>query len=378
MNTLPQRPKLVFISHIATPQQIKFCEALRAHIDAEFWFYESAERTRGHFWSMRLGQHCRVLEDVWFRKSGLLVGRYISPGLSARLSSADPDILMLGGFSIPSNYIAYRWARKNRKRIVVFTERSRNRKGRLRKWGFVWSILRWLYRDVDMVMVSAEDIVPQFRDDFRFGDRVVAGRYAADLDRFFSHAPRVAKTAYTYLFPNRMTAIYNPFGVLEIFAEINRQYPGSRLLLNAAGELIDQVREQVQEMGLCEMVEFLTAIPSWEHLHEVYAQSDIMLLPAHFSNGNFTLLEAMASGMGIVISDQVLGVGNLIQDGHNGFRCPPTTAAFIERVERYIENPSLFATHMSINRPLVAPLSSSGTAQFFSEKIQAFFFQLRG
>ena len=33
---------------------------------------------------------------------------------------------------------------------------------------------------------------------------------------------------------------------------------------------------------------------SWNDLHKVYKQCDILLFPAKFSNGNFTIIEAMA------------------------------------------------------------------------------------
>jgi glycosyltransferase involved in cell wall biosynthesis len=170
-----------------------------------------------------------------------------------------------------------------------------------------------------------------------------------------------------------MTEIYNPLGVLEIFAEIRRRYPGSRLLMNAAGELGEQVKARIRELELADDIEFLTDIPSWDRLPDIYSRSDVMLLPARFSNGNFSQLEAMASGMGMVISDEVLGIGTMIEDGHNGFRCFPDTASFVDRVERYIADPALFARHAAINRPMVAPLSSTGTARFFSEKIRTFF-----
>ncbi|MEK6405914.1 MAG: hypothetical protein AABN34_03010 [Acidobacteriota bacterium] len=50
----------------------------------------------------------------------------------------------------------------------------------------------------------------------------------------------------------------------------------------------------------------------------------------------------------------------------NGFNCEPTTEAFLNRIERYIQKPELFKVHADINRPLVKPLSSHGTAKFFA------------
>jgi glycosyltransferase involved in cell wall biosynthesis len=360
------RKKLAFISSVAVPHQVGFCNALQEYFNARIWFYEYPDRTRGAWWRVDLGEHCKVLERVLFPKSGPFEARYLALGLTRELERFDPDIVMLGSFSIPSNYLAYHWARLKGKKTIVFSERSRDTNGVLRKRGLAWRLHRWLYRDVDMVMVSADDAVAQFRDEFGFGDKVVAGRYAADLDAYFGHPLREAKPAYTYLFANRMTEIYNPTGAIEIFAAVRARYPGSRLVMNAAGELGEQCRARIAELNLGEAVEFLTDLKSWSELHKVYARCDILILPAKFSNGNFTILEAMASGMGVVISDRVLGIGKMVEDGENGFNCEPTTEAFLNRIERYIQRPELFKVHAEINRPLVEPLSARGTAQFFA------------
>lgn len=365
------KTKLIYISSIVTPQQVKFCEALQSYFDAEHWFYEYPDRTRGAFWRVDLGPHCRVLSPVYFLTKGPLSERYIAPRLWAELSRADPDIVVLGGMSIPGNYLAYRWAKRHGKKTVIFTERSRDSHGKLRKLSPIWRMLRWLYRDVDMVMVSADDAVEQFAVELGFGDKVVAGRYAADLDDYFGHPIRLAKPAYTYLFANRMTEIYNPLGAIDIFADVIARHPGSRLVMNAAGEMGDACRERIAQLGLEQSVEFLTHLKSWSDLGDVYARCDILLLPAHFSNGNFTILEAMASGMGLVVSDRVLGIGKLVVDGQNGFNCNPDKTSFVAAIERYIAEPDLIAQHTVINRQITEPLSARGTAQFFSELLNS-------
>lgn len=366
---MSQRQKLLFISSVATPQQVKFCEALQDYFDAEFWFYEYPDRTRGSWWRVEMGAHCKVLDQVLFAKPGLLTERYFPLNLRAQLVRANPDIVMVGGFSILGNYLAYRWAKRNGKKTIVFTERSRNAQGVLRKRNLAWRLLHWLFRDVDMVMVSADDAVEQFRDEFRFSDKVVAGRYASDLDDYFSHSLRKAKQAYTYLFANRMTNIYNPIGAIDIFAEVLVRYPGSRLVMNADGEMGDLCRARIAELDITDSVEFLTGLKSWSELNQVYARCDILLLPAYFSNGNFTILEAMASGMGLVVSDKVLGIGKMVQDGYNGYSCEPSTEAFVSRIEQYISEPKLLRKQAVINRQLVEPLGARGTAKFFSTQV---------
>lgn len=367
---MTNRKKLAYISSFAVPHQVLFCNALQDYFDARFWFYEYPYCTLGAWWRVDLGDHCKVLDRVLFPKSGPFEERYLALGLTNELKRFDPDIVMLGGFSIPSNYLAYRWARRNYKKTIVFTERSRSKRGVLRKGGLAWGLLRWLYRDLDAVVVSTDDVVAQFRDEFGFGDKVVAGRYAADLDAYLDHPLRTPKPAYTYLFANRMIEIYNPIGAIEIFAAVKERYPGSRLVMNAAGKLGGHCRARIAELGIGDAVEFLTNLKAWSELHKVYARCDILILPAVFSNGNFTIFEAMASGMGVVVSDRVLGNGNMVEDEKNGFRCEPSTEAFLKRIERYILQPELFRVHAEINRPLLEPLSALGTAKFFEKLLR--------
>ncbi|UXI66390.1 glycosyltransferase family 4 protein [Tahibacter amnicola] len=352
--------RLLYLSSVMVPPQVKLCVALRRrHVDAQFWFYEGPERTRGTFWRIDGGDSCRILPDTW-----LLNGRYLSLELTRQLDTFDPDIVILGGFSIPGNYLAYRWARRNGKRVVVFTERSRDRHGNLRGASPAWWLLRNLYRHVDLVIVSADDAVAQFRDVLGFGQKVVAGRYAADIDGYLGHPARKPGDSPVLLYPNRMTPIYAPLLALDIFAVLRRRYPNARLLMNAAGELGPACRRRVAELTLETAVEFLADIRQWNELPDVYARAHVMILPATFSNGNFTIIESMASGLGIVISDRILGIGNLIEEGVNGFRCEPTVEAFVDRIERYLRSPALIAQHAHLNRAIARPLGAEGTAEF--------------
>ena len=249
------KESLVYISHIAAPHQVKLCYELQKHMDATFLFYENLGQ-RAAWWEMDLGEKCKVLSSVYFKKRR----KYITFSHLSVLRKVDPTVVMIGGFSIPANYLAYQWARWKRRKTIVFTERSRDSKGNLRKRNLSWRILRYLYRNVDMVMVSAEDIIPQFRDEFRFGDKVVLSQYASDIDEYFNHKIRIKKQAYTYLFANRLIVIYNPLGVIDIFSKICKQYPQSRLLMNAVGTLRSACEDKIATLKLEKMYIFLTTL----------------------------------------------------------------------------------------------------------------------
>jgi glycosyltransferase involved in cell wall biosynthesis len=164
-----------------------------------------------------------------------------------------------------------------------------------------------------------------------------------------------------------MIDIYNPIGAVEIFAEVLRRYPKTRLKMNAAGDLRAQVKKRIEELGIESSVEFLDNIKTWEELSSVYASCDIMFLPAKFSNGNYTIVECRASGMGCIISDKVLGVyGSQIIAAGAGFVLPLDKQLFVDKICWYIQNPEVFEKEALVNREQLRYLTHEETARMYA------------
>ena len=251
---------------------------------------------------------------------------------------------------------------------VNWASESRSRRGIVRKKGFFTKFVKFLYKDIDRILTSGIEGTEQFRDVFGFGDRVFTAQYPSDIDEHLKHPLREKTGPYVYLYANRLTAIYDPILAIQIFDVVRKEYPGSKLLMNASGELFDQCQSRITELGLLTEIEFLDEIESWNDLHRVYKGSDILILPASFSAGNFTVIEAMASGMGIVVSDKVLGPGiDHIENGENGFICNPSVNAFLRAIDVYNEKPTLLKTHGEINKKLAREYSTVQTAVLWYE-----------
>ncbi|MBS2027843.1 MAG: glycosyltransferase family 4 protein [Deltaproteobacteria bacterium] len=346
---------------------MKLCEALQLHFDAQFWFYTDLEPGRPDFWRVTLGDKCRILTPVLGKKRR----RYVAPLLQLELGRFDPDIVMLGGATIPSNYFAYRWAKKHDRRTILFTELSRDKTGEARPPGLLWRLLKRAYLGLDAIFTSSAEAAAQFRDSLQFGDRVFPAQYPADIAQHFSHQRRGARSSYRVLFPNRLIEIYNPIFAIECFAELTRRHPNTRLVMNAEGPLLEECRRQVSKSGLDDKVEFLDAIQRWDDLPAVYERSDILFLPALFSGGNLSILEGMASGMGTVISDRVLGTGKLVTDGQNGFVRRVDLTEMVDALSKYIEEPELLGLHGDAARVTARPFSVEATAQMYSDLISS-------
>ena len=118
--------KLIIISVLPVPYLVKYTYALQKYFNFEYWFYTDKfgdDYTRPEWWKTKLGEKCLILKNVLFARSG----RCLTLNILTELKRFDPDIIMLAGFIIPSNYLAYLWARQHKKKVIVFCERSRTK-----------------------------------------------------------------------------------------------------------------------------------------------------------------------------------------------------------------------------------------------------------
>ncbi len=360
-----KKNKLIYISSVAVPTQIKLCYEMQNYFDAEFWFYEELG-DRPEWWRFDLGPKCKVLKNVFFKK----YAKYLTFSHIKMLNTFNPDILMLGGFIIPANILAYIWAKNNNKKTIIFTERSRDKYGKLRKNSIIWKLIKLIYKKLDLILVSADDIVDQFSIEFKFKNKIFGSQYPSDIDSFLTHKLRYGTNInnINILFPNRLTEIYNPIMVLDVFIEIQKVYPESKLFLNSDGELKNKCIKYIKK-NCIKNIFFIENLKSWNELHNIYLNCQIMFLPANFSNGNFTIIEAMASGMGIIISNKILGSGKFINNKKNGFVCENNKESYINAFQEYFKYPEIIIKHGIINKKIVNKYSIKDTAILYREQI---------
>lgn len=125
-----------------------------------------------------------------------------------------------------------------------------------------------------------------------------------------------------YFFVGRLV----PYKGVSVILEALKLVPG-HLWIAGTGPLEGKLRRQVGLSGLNERVEFLGNISQGEKFTRLKA-CDVFVLPSISRAEAFgvALLEAMAMGKPLVVSDLPTGVRLLVQDGVNGYRFPPGDA----------------------------------------------------
>lgn len=125
----------------------------------------------------------------------------------------------------------------------------------------------------------------------------------------------------------------NHIRLVELFYEFHKQTPNSVLLLVGKGELEEMIRGKVKELGLSEHVIFLGVRSD---IPDVLSALDVMVFPSFFEGMPNTIIEAQASGLPCVISNEITQEVRII----NSLRFMPLEASNEEwvRVIRHICN----------------------------------------
>lgn len=372
------KKKLVFISNMAAPYQVKFCYSLQKYFDTEFWFYVKRESNRPKWWEIPLGDKCKVLR---FSGDLPLVG-YYSLGIFVELIRFKPDIIMLGGF-MRWHWLILKIAKLFNKKVVFMSEPLRNVKSDRDKSGMLLNKenssktlnkLKKAFADADLYIGMGEVAEKQFIQEIGFDEKKVTNTtYPQDIDEYFEHPVRDERKDqdYTILFANRLIDRYQPLFALKVFRILKQKYPHLQMLMNNDGPLKSECVEYIEVENI-RNVTFLNEIDSWNNMHLIYKSADILILPATYSNGNGTIIEAAASGMGLVISNRINHIETYAIDKKNCFICNLNIETFVDAIKSYIERPEILVDHGKLSRQLVKYKSNEYTAKKYYELLERY------
>lgn len=112
----------------------------------------------------------------------------------------------------------------------------------------------------------------------------------------------IAKDEFVIGHVGRFNEVKNHMGMLEILQPILSKKRNIKLVLLGKGELEDTVKRKVKELGIDSQVLFLGAK---SNVHEYYQIMDVFVLPSKFEGLPIVGIEAQASGLKCIFSNNV-------------------------------------------------------------------------
>lgn len=133
---------------------------------------------------------------------------------------------------------------------------------------------------------------------------------AVDIDKFaYSKADAEeirqkygVKTKYLIGHIGRFTVQKNHTFLIDIFSELCKIRNDCTLMLLGNGELLESIKNKVNELNLGESVIF---VDFQEDIYKYYSAMDLLVLPSLFEGLPITLIEAQANGLCSLVSDTV-------------------------------------------------------------------------
>jgi|GEM_PF-1833591 len=364
--------KVMYIGNIAAPYTVKLAKLLKAKeseygFQFKFFFYEDVDSSRSSFWKLSLPSNCKILQKVFFKK----IRRYLSLELNREYKSFSPDVLILNGLALPSNYLLYRQAKKDGIKICLYSEFLRNKQGKDRTNGIYINLLKYLYkRNFNLVLAIESHGKEYFEKNFNFTN-VKAFQYPIDIDSHLNHDRSLSRnTPFTIIFTHRLIESYNPILAIEVVNKLLQKGYDIKMMMNANGNLRSQCENLIIKLNIEPHINFLDSIKRWDDLPIFYEMADISLTTASFSNGCMSIIEAHASGMGVICTPNVKTNVDLINNSKSGIISDMSLNALVKAIEEYIKSPKLNNLHGVNGRKSVKRWSIKSTAEKLITELQ--------
>jgi glycosyltransferase involved in cell wall biosynthesis len=207
----------------------------------------------------------------------------------------------------------------------------------------------------DQVIVGSEFASRQLREALGVRvDHVSVAPYGVDA-RFAPRPPRAELQRRlglgegpVVLFLGGLKARKNLALLLEIWAEVVRAVPDTRLLIAGGGPLLGPLRDRAAAAGLGDHVTFTGYVAEAEKADH-FNLADVFVFPSALEGFGLAIGEAMSSGLPVVASNRG-SIPELVVDGEGGFlRDPARPAGFVEALVRLLRDAPLRAKQGAAN-----------------------------
>lgn len=175
------------------------------------------------------------------------------------------------------------------------------------------------------------------------GVRITLVPNAVDVTRHT--APRRTGPRTRLVWLRAFHSIYNPVLAIDVLAKLPARFTLTMFGIDKGDGSLEATRRRVKERGVQDRVQIVLGIPKSEVPRALDA-ADIFLNTTNVDNTPVSVVEAMASGLGIV-STNAGGIPDLLRDGVDALLVRPEAAdAMVQAIERLAGDDAL-ATRLS-------------------------------
>ena len=121
---------------------------------------------------------------------------------------------------------------------------------------------------------------------------------------------------------------------------VTRKFPNAKFIVSGKGQSNEMKKlvAHAERLGVKNNIIFTGYFPD-KKLPKLYQAADVFAFSTFYEHHPFAVLEALSTGLPVVTTN-VGGIPETIDDGKNGFTCEPFNAKqFSDRILRLLEHP---------------------------------------
>jgi glycosyltransferase involved in cell wall biosynthesis len=302
------------------------------------------------------GYKFKSLENLWWGAPHKFVG-YMSPGVISELWHGDYDAVFVYGWCDLTARLAIAAARlANIPCLItgdsnyIYEKEIPWLKAHIKK-----AVLRTLFRRIQAFLVTG----PFNRMFYQYyganENRCFFAPLPVDNDYFMRRAESarpfkneirahygIPADTFLLLFVGKLVPRKRPLDIVFALKNLQPAFPNLGAVWVGDGELRPQLEAEIAKQGVNHA--FLLGFKNQRELPDVYAMSDVFVLPSWRDPMPLVTNEAMASGLPVIVSNRtgVWGAGGLVRDGETGFAYPAgDTGALSDVVRKLVGDPEL-------------------------------------
>ncbi len=211
--------------------------------------------------------------------------------------------------------------------------------------GLTWQYLRWFYDQMDLIYVPSRIYQEQLISKGFNPDKLRLFPHGADIDafhprhrdpRFWEKYGGNGKTQITYV--GRVAKEKDLDVLVEVYSKLAKKQPNCQLAVVGDGPYLRVMKEKLESSSV-----IFTGFLHGEELSRAYASSDIFVFPSTTDTFGNVIIEAMASGVPVLVSDKG-GPREAVMHGRTGLITKGRDAnSLLAGVEQLLADPELRA-----------------------------------
>lgn len=320
--------KLIYLTNIPAPYRIKRFNAMLSifneeGIDFEVWFM--AENEKGRIWEIDYSS-IKFKYRIWAGIHPTIGGLYahFNPGLLYALSKECYDIIVVAGMASPTTWFAKSFIHRDAVKIMSV---ETNLLGNTTKTGIKKRIKHFLLNHYDAYQVTGTlqiDYVNYFCSDNAHAQYITLPNLidnsvfrtdgeCADLSQY-----GIDKTNLVCVLPHRILDYKIPMEFIKATHSAER----TQFVIIGQGDkrYEERIKAEISSSNLPIII-----IPFAQQIEmaALYRAADYFCLPSKTDASPLTPIEAIASGLPIIVSNRIGNKPDVLQEGINGFSFDP-------------------------------------------------------